>query len=125
LGGSAKWMIDTLVNNNDTNRVFIAIDPYGSIEYNRGDGDLGTKIVDGGYSNEMRKVAVPFLTLYGLKRLNNFIFFNLEDTEFFNRYSDGVPLYAESGKSVINLYAFVYFDGPHDYNTVKKRSRVF
>tara|TARA_B110000003_G_scaffold161641_1_gene161692 strand:- start:1216 stop:1986 length:771 start_codon:yes stop_codon:yes gene_type:complete len=125
LGGSAKWMIDTLVSNNDTDRIFIAIDPYGNIEYDRGDGDIGSQLNFSGYTNQMRKLAIPFLTLYGLQRLTHFIFFNLEDTEFFARYSDGIPVYSKSGKNIINLYSFVYFDGPHDYETVRKEVEFF
>tara|TARA_B100001996_G_C18667085_1_gene595262 strand:+ start:813 stop:1583 length:771 start_codon:yes stop_codon:yes gene_type:complete len=125
LGGSAKWMIDTLVDNNDTNRLFIAIDPYGNIEYDYGDGDLGSKLQFQGYTNTMRKEAVPFLYLYGLQRLSHFIFFNFEDTEFFSRFSDGIPIYSDSGKVLINLYSLVYFDGPHDYKTVKKEVEFF
>ena len=42
-GGSAKWIIDSLVGNDDLDRTFITIDPYGNIEYNHGDGDVDYK----------------------------------------------------------------------------------
>ena len=46
------------------------------------------------------------------------LYFPLEDTEFFKRYSDGIPIYNEY-KKIINTYALVFFDGPHTSNLVK------
>ena len=47
----------------------------------------------------------------------DFIFINLEDNEFFKRYSDGVPVYNKT-KQIINTYALVFIDGPHTYDLV-------
>ena len=47
-----------------------------------------------------------------------FLYFPLEDTEFFKRYSDGVPIYDEE-KRIENQYKLVFFDGPHQYEPVK------
>ena len=52
------------------------------------------------------------LYLYCRQKNVNFYMFNLEDTEFFNRYGDGVPVYAEH-KRLVNKYSVVHFDGPH------------
>ncbi len=125
-GGSAKWIIDSLVGNDDLDRTFITIDPYGNIEYNHGDGDVGPKksLVD--YTNKMRNETIPYLYTYALDKLNNFIFFNLEDTEFFERYKDGIPVYSdEKGKKLVNEYSLVFFDGPHDYDSVYKEVVFF
>ena len=46
-----------------------------------------------------------------------FTFFCLEDSEFFKRYPDGVPVY-NNYKSLVNEYALVFFDGPHDKESV-------
>tara|TARA_X000001036_G_scaffold435307_1_gene476310 strand:- start:2771 stop:3544 length:774 start_codon:yes stop_codon:yes gene_type:complete len=125
-GGSAKWIIDTLVNNSDTQRHFITIDPYGNIEYNHGDGNVGSKISVEGFTNKMRNETVPFLYMYALKRLDHFTFFNLEDTEFFKKYEDGVPSYSEhQGKIFEKIYALVFFDGPHDYKSITKEVKFF
>lgn len=40
------------------------------------------------------------------------LFFPLEDTEFFKRYCDGIPIYDEY-KRIVNKYAMVFLDGPH------------
>ncbi len=124
-GGSAKWIIDSLVENKDLDRTFITIDPYGNIEYNHGDGDIGTNktIVD--YTNKMRNETIPYLYIYALNKLKNFIFFNLEDSEFFERYKNGIPIYSEGGKNLVNQYSFVFFDGPHDYESIYKEVEFF
>ena len=52
------------------------------------------------------------------------LYFPLEDTEFFKRYSDGVPIY-NNNKYIINTYALVFFDGPHTTELVKKEFDFF
>ena len=49
-----------------------------------------------------------------VKNLNypNFTLYQLEDTEFFKRFADGVPIYRKV-KSLMTKYDLVYFDGPH------------
>ena len=49
--------------------------------------------------------------LYNYCSLNKMecLYFPLEDTEFFKRYSDGIPIYNEK-KYIINTYALVFFD---------------
>ena len=125
-GGSAKWIIDTLSKNKDTDRTFITIDPYGNVEYDHGDGNIGSrKEVVGDYTNIMRSETIPYLYHYGLNKLSNFIFYNLEDTEFFERYKDGIPIYSKEKKEIVNQYSLVFFDGPHDYNSVYKEVEFF
>jgi hypothetical protein len=48
----------------------------------------------------------------------------LEDTEFFKRYHDGVPTYNEH-KILVNEYAFVFFDGPHDNQCLDLETEFF
>ena len=45
------------------------------------------------------------------------MFFNLEDTEFFKRFSDGVPVY-EDNKRIENKFSLVFIDGPHHTQAV-------
>jgi len=129
-GGSTKFIIDSLVSNEDTNRSMFCIDPYGNIEYPQTnlsltinepnkfqiDGDPESKTIiqniKHDYDNDMRNQTIPSLYYYAYKAGLNFTFFCLEDTEFFNRYSDGVPVYNEF-KKIENKYALVFFDGPH------------
>lgn len=140
-GGSAKIIIDALVMNNDTNRPMFCIDPYGNIDYvqtnktlsihhpdvklegdpNSTDITQPTKL---DYTNDMRNRIIPSLYYYAYARGLNFTFFCLEDTEFFNRYQDGVPVY-EDYKTLVNQYAFVFFDGPHTNEAVEIEINFF
>ena len=128
-GGSAKIIIDALQSQQDTNRSMFCIDPYGNIDYPETNkaistfsphlkiqGDpQSTEIVNQikhDYDNDMRNRIIPSLYFYAYQAGLNFTFFCLEDTEFFARYIDGVPVYDEY-KKLENKYSFVFFDGPH------------
>lgn len=111
-GGSLKHIIDA-VTNTGTFRHIVAIDPYGNIDYTPG--DHGVQKFD--YTNDMKNEAWNNIYQYAQGKPVNVIFFNLEDAEFFNRFSTGVPVYQEV-KQIINKYAFVFFDGPHDKESI-------
>ncbi len=108
-GGGSKVIIDALVaTNQHLTKPHIAIDPYGNIAYQ--ETDQRTLKLD--YTNDMRDECLMNMYLYCRARKVHFCFWNMEDTEFFKRFADGVPIYNES-KRVINTYSFVHFDGPH------------
>jgi hypothetical protein len=141
-GGSAKMIIDTLVATGNNNRSMFCIDPYGNIDYpytNKGlalhygpdavkDGDVDdaekTTPIKLDYDNEMRNRTIPSLYYYGYNAGLNFTFFCLEDTEFFKRYADGVPVY-DQRKTLETEYAFVFFDGPHDNASLNVECEFF
>ena len=133
-GGSAKMIIDTLVNTGNNNRSMFCIDPYGNIEIectnlnmtihnpDRAiEGDKMSKELTSpqrfDYDNTMRNRIIPSLYFYAYNAGLNFSFFCLEDHEFFERYGDGVPVY-NNVKKYEDQYAFVFFDGPHDNATL-------
>lgn len=141
-GGSAKIIIDALVENTDTDRSMFCIDPYGNIEIECTNlsttihnpdrptqGDKMSKQITSKqrfdyHNSTMRNVVIPSLYYYAYNAGLNFNFFCLEDTEFFARYSDGVPVY-DQVKTIQNSYAFVFFDGPHDNESVDKEIEFF
>jgi hypothetical protein len=127
-------IIDTLVENGNSDRSMFCIDPYGNIEIEctnlnmtmhnpdrQIDGDKMSKELTSpqrfDYDNTMRNRTIPSLYFYAYQAGLNFSFFCLEDHEFFKRYADGVPVYDEF-KKLENEYAFVFFDGPHDNETL-------
>lgn len=141
MGGSAKLIIDTLVDNEDNNRSMFCIDPYGNIELECTNINLsihypGTEVIGDpldknvtstrkfDYDNGMRNKIIPTLYYYAFSNNINFTFFCLEDTEFFIRYSDGVPTYNEV-KKLENTYALVFFDGPHTNEAVLRELDFF
>jgi hypothetical protein len=139
-GGSAKIIMDAMASNNDTNRPFFCIDPYGNIELEVT--NISKKVHYGidseddsmskdhsskmrfDYTNDMRNRIIPSLYYYAFQKGFNFTFFCLEDTEFFSRYYNGVPIYEEE-KKIINDYAFVFFDGPHTNEAVNTELAFF
>lgn len=140
-GGSAKLIIDALVENNDNKRSMFCIDPYGNIEIEctnlnmsihypgtKVSGDPSSKEITApyrfDYTNDMRNRTIPSLYYYAYQAGLNFTFFCLEDTEFITRYSDGVPVY-EQFKKIENKYALVFFDGPHDNPSVELETKFF
>ena len=110
-GKGSKIILDAF---KDKTHWHIGIDPYGNIPYQHYDVratqvDTGKKlplIFRANYTNQMKAEL--------LKNLDfpNFTLYQLEDTEFFKRFADGVPIYREV-KSLMTKYDLVYFDGPH------------
>lgn len=126
-GGSAKVIIDSLVKNEDTNRSMFCIDPYGNIDYAIPESNAlnaPLKLLKLDYDNSMRNQTIPSLYYYAYAAGLNFTFFCLEDTEFFARYADGVPVYHEN-KKLETDYAFVFFDGLHTNESVAPEVEFF
>lgn len=140
-GGSSKIIIDSLVENNDSNRPMFCVDPYGNIDYpetNRsvskymphlqitGDPESAENVnlIKHDYTNDMRNRIIPSLYYYAYQRGLNFTFFCLEDSEFFDRYNDGVPVYEEN-KKIVNEYAFWFLDGPHVNDVIDNECSFF
>ena len=108
-GGGTKVIIDALPES-PTQHVVIALDPYGNILYQH---DENTKGDSYGYTNDMRNRSVSALYRYVSDRpAVNFLYYAMEDVEFFRHFANGVPVY-NNGKALLNEYAFVFVDGPH------------
>ena len=110
-GGGTKLMLDALWESGQGARTHLAIDPYGNIEYRGFEDDV--RHFD--YTNMMRNRCMVDLYTYiwnAFQNNLNVIFMCLEDTEFFDRFADGVPVYSEF-KRLATKYAVVHYDGPH------------
>lgn len=107
-GGGTKFILDALQRHGI--KTHIAIDPYGNIEYEHKEGEFVT--LD--YTNDMRDECLSNLHAYARQIQVPLLFWNLEDTEYFKRFGDGVPLYNKV-KTIVNQYSFIHFDGPHAY----------
>ncbi len=111
-GGGSKVIIEGLLSNEDFHRYHICVDPYGNIDYPEGDEG---RIIHCDYTNQMRNDCLK--NIYGMYQHApiSILFFVMEDSEFFKRFDDGVPVYSEH-KTILNQYALVHFDGPHTSN---------
>jgi hypothetical protein len=118
-GGGSRYIFDTLLKTKQQ-KLHIAIDPYGNIPYAPNDKD----VVVFDYTNAMRNECLLNIYLYCLQTNASFLFFNMEDVEFFARFSDGVPVY-EGHKRIETHYSLVHFDGPHSLVAVKAEVDFF
>lgn len=118
-GGSTKMILDTLMNTKQ-HKIHVAIDPYGNINYAHWE----TRFEKLDYTNKMKNRCLKNLYEYCEKYDMECLYFPLEDTEFFKRFSDGIPVYNEN-KYLINTYALVFFDGPHTTKLVKNEFDFF
>lgn len=119
LGGGTKHIVDA-ISNHCPNKVAMAIDPYGYILYELKQ-DTFVRL---DYTEDMKCTCLSNLYQYVKEKKVHFIFHNLEDTEFFNRYSDGVPVY-NNHKTIVNKYSFVHFDGCHSVGALIKEIDFF
>ena len=103
-GGSSYMIMEAMKG---LGKPHIGIDPYGAIDY---EDRVGVHKTD--YSNKMRNETLASLFNYAAENDYDFLFFNLEDTEFFKRFQDGIPLY-RGEKEMINTISLAFIDGPH------------
>lgn len=110
-GAGTGFIMDALSKKPFSLKVHIAIDPFGNLIYAHKDG-INIRPKQHPYTNAMRDKSIGLIYLYAARTKVNFIFINLDDREFFNRYADGVPVYIDE-KFLLSKYVFVHFDGPH------------
>jgi cephalosporin hydroxylase len=99
----------------------IGIDCYGDMPQVHSETEV--RVMD--YSNAMRNGAIASLFGISSETQIDFAFFNLEDSEFFRRFADGVPLYSGSQKRIGSRYGLVHLDGPHSAELVEAELRFF
>jgi hypothetical protein len=118
-GGGTKLIMETLQSTGQQ-KVHIAIDPFGNIEYEHWE----TKKERLDYTNTMKNRMLA--NLYAMCHSTGMecLFFPLEDAEFFKRYCDGIPIYDEY-KRIVNKYAMVFLDGPHTTELVRAEFDFF
>lgn len=118
-GGGTHVILDALKSTNQK-KIHIAIDPFGNIDYEHWE-TIKEKL---DYTNTMKNKMLKNLYEYCSNNNMEVLFFSLEDTEFFKRFADGVPVYNEY-KQIINTYSLVFFDGPHTTKLVRDEFDFF
>ena len=118
-GGGTQLILDAL-RRSLQRKVHVAIDPFGNIEYEHWE----TKKERLDYTNQMKNNMLRHLYAYCAEHNQEVLFFPLEDSEFFARYADGIPIYNEY-RELVNTYAMVFFDGPHTFELVKREFDFF
>lgn len=118
-GGSSHLIMSTF-NDANAKRPHIAVDPYGNIEYR----DWETRVLRCDYTNDMMHRTMAHVHAWAHEHAYPFLFFALEDTEFFTRFADGVPVY-NTFKSIHNEYSLVFFDACHTVTDVRRQIDFF
>lgn len=118
--GGSSHKIMQVFQNAASPRPHIAIDPYGNIEYRHWE----DKVERLDYTNDMKNRAMADLHTWAYNNNYPFLFFPLEDTEFFDRFGDGVPIY-DHEKTIRNDYALVFYDGPHTIKDIRTEIDFF
>jgi hypothetical protein len=103
-------------------RPILSIDPYGDVAYHHS--DAHPKLYGHGYDQAMLVQALATIPAACHAKGHLWLPFIMEDSEFFRRFADGVPLYA-GVKHVANDYAFVHLDGPHTTEKVGEETEFF
>lgn len=105
-GCGTKFILDTLIATNQ-HKVHISIDPFGDILYKHWE----NQVIRADYTNQTQSRMLENLYAYCKEYHIECLYVPLEDNEFFERYSNGVPIYDQE-KTVVTQYALVFFDGP-------------
>ena len=116
-GDSAKYIFENMPDDS----TLICVDPYGNIPYKANDD--GTVTLD--YNNDMRaraRAKLGFLPRTNPKKDLQLLV--MEDSEYIRRFADGYPIY-DWNKKIVNEYSMVFFDGPHDTQSVLAETEFF
>lgn len=120
MGLGSKSIIEGCLENDDK-RTHLCIDPYGNIVT---DNPIYGVPRRHDHTNERKFKCMMALGTFAFENKYNVLFLPFEDSEFYNRFADGVPVYIEE-KQVINKYALVHIDGAHNYNAVAVAAKFF
>jgi hypothetical protein len=142
--GGGSMVITNILKARNKNYFHIGVDPYGDLDYKHMDKQVttnedGNKVYavwtdfDGKpLLDEKNRPIVPSYPntmkqnfLSSFKSHENFSLFQLEDTEYFNAFGGGVPIYRNGKKEIMNCYDFVHFDGPHTTEKVLEEVMFF
>lgn len=121
-GGGSRMIMDAFIAEGAA-KTHVMVDPWGDIEYLTTEKNQVRLSTD--YTNDMRNDCLAALFDYYKGKPVNPIVFNMEDSEFFVRFADGVPTYIAKGKILEVFYCMVHLDGPHDSTVVMEEAGWF
>lgn len=120
MGLGTKTIIDA-VRVHCPDKTVVAIDPYGSILYRVREMNEPCRL---DYDNGMKYRCLSALYTYLIDNPVDFHFFDVEDTVFFEKHANGIEKY-NLEKTVLTDYSLVFYDGPHDVESIKKEIDFF
>ena len=117
--------------------IHIGIDPWGDIQYKHLDGKEGyleywkdeqgnmMKNPDGSFRSPTYPNTMKETFNKEFQHHTKTVLFQLEDTEYMNAFGNGVPIYYNGKKKIVNNYDLVFFDGPHTTEAVMREATWF
>jgi len=118
--GGGSELIMRASHGYNRSRVHVAIDPWGDLPYILSGQDSGYH-----YTDEMRHRCMVGLSTIQYKTGVDVLVMPMCDTDFFERYADGVPFYRAGQDESITRYSLVHFDGPHNLDDIRKEVDFF
>lgn len=119
LGLSAKTILDA-IRQYCPEKTLVCVDPYGSILYEGREGQVCR--LD--YTNEMKAACMGNIWFDVKQSPVSFKYFDLTDADYFSLFAGGVPVY-ELERRVEKHYSFVFLDGPHNIDELKREWDFF
>ena len=119
-GGSMEIIMLSSVGGLD--RLYIGIDPWGTLPYYIG---KEPKLTGFKYPNEMRLKAQTGLYTLAEELKMNLVLLPMLDTVFFDVFKQGFPRYHDGIEYLEKTYALVHFDAEHTTNAVMREVDFF
>ena len=101
----------TILQSTPLDKKLIIVDPYGSIGYRMmSEDELGYPSTKESRDNNVQIEVLAGLYDYALESQRHFLFYPMEDIEFYQRFQTGIFYYEEGEQIRTNEYGFVYFN---------------
>ena len=101
----------TILQSTPLDKKLIIVDPYGSIGYRMmSEDELGYPSTKESRENNVQIAVLAGLNAYALESQRHFLFYPMEDIEFYQRFQTGIFYYNEGEQIRTNEYGFVYFN---------------
>ena len=101
----------TILQSTPLDKKLIIVDPYGSIGYRMmSEDELGYPSTKESRDNNVQIEVLAGLYDYALESRRHFLFYPMEDIEFYQRFQTGIFYYEEGEQIRTNEYGFVYFN---------------
>lgn len=122
-GGASKLIIDAYQKHHpNLKHIHIGIDPFGGVPYADNENQFQNKQLSHRY-NDTKRWYLQKAIVDNEDR--NFLFLQLESTEYFNRFPDGYPMLIQGQKFYIDKYDLVHIDAVHAIEHVVNEINFF
>lgn len=119
MGGSSKCFLEIL-NNNKKSNYLIGVDPFGSVPYHNG----AFQQESSQYENDRYYSSMEMLYGFAKSLKLDYTHFKVTSEDFIKMFPL-LNLYKNSTTTKLNMFSFIYLDGSHDPEIVRKEVEFF